>query len=80
MPLPSPTSDRLMRIDQARDLVFQGRSTGMQPGVSPWIAQSWQRCLDIGERPDLEGAVHGRGSHLAQHNLNVLRQFSPLEK
>ena len=26
-----------------------------------------------GERPDLEGSVHGRGSHLAQHNLDVIR-------
>jgi hypothetical protein len=42
----------------------------------PMIEEAWQRCLEIGERPDLEGAVHGRGSHLATHNLGVLRQFS----
>ncbi|CAN5454627.1 hypothetical protein BH11PSE5_BH11PSE5_20330 [soil metagenome] len=36
--------------------------------LSQW---SWQRCLDIGERPDLEGSVHGRGSFLAQHNLDL---------
>ncbi|MEX8495701.1 glycosyltransferase [Sphaerotilus sp.] len=42
----------------------------------PMIEGAWQRCLEIGERPDLEGAVHGRGSHLATHNLRVLRQFS----
>lgn len=37
------------------------------------IAEScWLRSLDIGERPDLEGAVHGRGSFLAAHNLAVL--------
>lgn len=39
----------------------------------PLAASAWERCLDIGERPDLEGSVHGRGSHLAQHNLDVLR-------
>jgi glycosyltransferase involved in cell wall biosynthesis len=44
----------------------------------PMIEGAWQRCLEIGERPDLEGAVHGRGSHLATHNLGVLRQFGPL--
>jgi glycosyltransferase involved in cell wall biosynthesis len=39
----------------------------------PMIEQAWQRCLAIGERPDLEGAVAGRGSHLAAHNLELLR-------
>ncbi|MEJ8628808.1 glycosyltransferase family 2 protein [Sphingomonas sp. I4] len=34
---------------------------------------AWERCLVIGERPDLEGSVPGRGSHLARHNLEVLR-------
>lgn len=39
----------------------------------PLAMSAWERCLDIGERPDLEGSVHGRGSHLAQHNLDVVR-------
>jgi len=38
----------------------------------PMIESAWQRCLAIGERPDLEGAVAGRGSHLAAHNLALL--------
>jgi glycosyltransferase involved in cell wall biosynthesis len=38
----------------------------------PMIESAWQRCLAIGERPDLEGAVSGRGSHLAAHNLALL--------
>ena len=38
----------------------------------PMIEQAWRRCLDIGERPDIEGAVAGRGSHLAAHNLALL--------
>jgi glycosyltransferase involved in cell wall biosynthesis len=38
----------------------------------PMIEQAWRRCLDIGERPDIEGAVAGRGSHLAEHNLALL--------
>jgi glycosyltransferase involved in cell wall biosynthesis len=32
----------------------------------------WQRCLILGERADLDGAVAGRGSYLAAHNLTVL--------
>jgi len=39
----------------------------------PMAAAAWQRCLDIGERPDLEGSVHGRGSDLARHNLDVVQ-------
>lgn len=38
----------------------------------PMIEACWERCLEIGERPDLEGAVHGRGSFLAAGNLAVL--------
>lgn len=41
-------------------------------GLLPMIESAWQRCLAIGERPDLEGAVAGRGSHLAAHNLALL--------
>lgn len=37
----------------------------------PMIEASWQRCLEIGERTDLEGAVQGRGSFLAATNLAV---------
>lgn len=38
----------------------------------PMIESAWQRCLALGERPQLEGAVAGRGSHLAAHNLGLL--------
>ena len=36
------------------------------------VESSWLRCLEIGERPDLEGAVQGRGSYLACANLAVI--------
>ena len=39
----------------------------------PLAIGAWERCLEIGERPDQEGSVKGRGSHLAQHNLDVVR-------
>ena len=38
----------------------------------PMIEASWLRCLEIGERPELPGAVAGRGSYLAAHNLAVM--------
>ncbi|HEX7748247.1 MAG TPA: glycosyltransferase family 2 protein [Bordetella sp.] len=38
----------------------------------PMVEQAWLRCLAIGECPDLEGSVVGRGSFLAAHNLAVL--------
>jgi len=44
----------------------------------PMARAAWQRCLEIGERPDLPGAVSGRGGFLAAHNLAVLEQGWPL--
>lgn len=38
----------------------------------PMVESAWLRCLEIGERPDLEGSVAGRGSRLAARNLVVL--------
>ncbi|MBX3485940.1 glycosyltransferase [Phenylobacterium sp.] len=38
----------------------------------PVVESAWKRCLDIGERPDLDAAVPGRGSHMAAHNLAAL--------
>lgn len=38
----------------------------------PMVESAWLRCLEIGERPDLEGSVAGRGSTLAARNLAVL--------
>lgn len=35
----------------------------------PLVEYCWLRCLEIGEQPDLEGSVRGRGSWLAAHNL-----------
>lgn len=35
----------------------------------PIVESAWKRCLEIGERPDLDGSVEGCGSHLAAQNL-----------
>ena len=36
------------------------------------IESSWLRAIDIGEQPQLQDTVRGRGSFLAAHNLAVL--------
>jgi len=36
------------------------------------IESSWLKALDIGEQPELNDTVPGRGSYLAAHNLAVL--------
>jgi glycosyltransferase involved in cell wall biosynthesis len=38
----------------------------------PLAESAWLHCLEIGERPDLDGNVVGRGSFLAAHNLAVI--------
>jgi len=38
----------------------------------PVVEGAWKRCLDIGERTDLDGSVEGCGSHLAAQNLAML--------
>jgi len=49
-PSPQPIS-RLARIAQARQLAMQEAAPLAGGLVEPWIAQSWQRCLARGLRP-----------------------------
>lgn len=42
--------------------------------VLPMIEASWQQCLALGDTLYLEGAVEGRGSHLAAHNLAAFHE------
>jgi sigma-54 dependent transcriptional regulator, acetoin dehydrogenase operon transcriptional activator AcoR len=75
MPQTAPASHRLIRIEQARELVFQGRSAAPDAGVSPWIAQSWQRCLGMGLQPD---QAVGFNAISAQHMRRVQEASRPL--
>jgi sigma-54 dependent transcriptional regulator, acetoin dehydrogenase operon transcriptional activator AcoR len=75
MPQTAPASHRLIRIEQARELVFQGRSAAPDAGVSPWIAQSWQRCLGMGLQPD---QAVGFDAISAQHMRRVQEASRPL--
>ena len=38
----------------------------------PTIEDAWRRCLELGEHPEQTGAVAGRGSFSAAHNLALL--------
>lgn len=42
------------------------------PELLPMIEASWLRAIAIGEQPQLQDTVRGRGSFLAAHNLAVL--------
>lgn len=56
------------------DLLLDAAAT--QPAraetLLPLIEHCWRRCLALGERPHLLGAVRGRGSFLAAHNLALV--------
>ena len=56
------------------DLYLEAASQHPERALSellPVAESAWKRCLEIGERPDLDGAVAGRGGFMAAHNLAV---------
>ena len=56
------------------DLYLEAASRDPDRALSdflPVVELAWKRCLEIGERPDLDGAVAGRGGYMAAHNLAV---------
>jgi glycosyltransferase involved in cell wall biosynthesis len=58
------------------DVLLDCAMADPENAIGHWLPQacaSWERCLAIGERPGLEGSVPGRGSHLARHNLDLVR-------
>ena len=75
MPLTAPLNDRLQRIEQAREMVFQGGSQGVDAGLSPWITRSWQRCIDMGLQP---GQRVGFDAISVQHMRRVQEASRPL--
>lgn len=71
------------QIPDSPDLFFVTANLGLDRAIEdpahaldcwlPLAMSAWKRCLEIGERPDLEGSVIGRGSFLAQQNLELLQ-------
>ena len=44
-------SHRLAGIERARQAVLQEHASASAEWIAPWIASSWQRCLELGLRP-----------------------------
>jgi sigma-54 dependent transcriptional regulator, acetoin dehydrogenase operon transcriptional activator AcoR len=65
--------NRLERIALARRAVMHGEHTTATQYVQPWIAQSWQRCLAAGHRPDAHISFDPVGAALQQRNLEANR-------
>lgn len=74
------------------DLALDAALTAGQPdpALLDLIEVAWRACVRIGERPDLIGAIPGRGSWMAAHNLAAFhdllgspgeaRRFAELER
>jgi glycosyltransferase involved in cell wall biosynthesis len=57
------------------DLYLEVASANPDQALSdhlPIVEFAWKKCLEIGERDDLDGAVAGRGGHMPAHNLAAL--------
>lgn len=57
------------------DLCLDAAVAHPQDAVGHWLPlaeAAWLRCLELGERPEQNGCVAGRGSFLAAHNLHVI--------
>ncbi|MCE9661121.1 MAG: glycosyltransferase family 2 protein [Burkholderiales bacterium] len=58
------------------DLLLDWAAARPEHGATllPMIESSWLRAIEIGEQPQLQDTVRGRGSFLAAHNLAVLHR------
>ncbi|MBB3196534.1 glycosyltransferase family 2 protein [Roseateles terrae] len=53
-------------------LDWAAEDPGQADVLLPMMEDAWRRCLLLGEQPDQPGAVAGRGSYLAAHNLALV--------
>ena len=75
MTLHTPLQDRISSIEQARAMVLRERTPDFSTELSPWVTQSWQRCLDMGLQP--QQSV-GFDTITAQHMQRVREASRPL--
>ncbi len=63
------------------DLFFEMllRDPAKAEQLAPLALSCWKRCLDMGDRPELAGALTGRGSFLAAQSLYTLHLVLGLE-
>lgn len=75
-------SDHLVRLEALVDFQFtlgdlclDAAVAHPQDAVGHWLLlaeAAWLRCLELGDHPEQDGSVAGRGSFLAAHNLHVI--------
>ncbi len=53
-------------------LDFAAEQPARASALLPMAEAAWRQCLELGEQPEQVGAVKGRGSSLAAHNLAIL--------
>ena len=80
----TPPLSRLARIAQARQLAMKDGTPLAGGLVEPWIAQSWQRCLNQGLRPQqsvhFEAVSTGVMRQAAEANRTLVQAARPILK
>jgi transcriptional regulator of acetoin/glycerol metabolism len=80
----NPPLSRLARIAQARQLALQEGAPLANGLVEPWIAQSWQRCLSQGLRPqqtvNFEAVSTSVMRRAAESNRTLVQAARPILK
>ncbi|MCM3378135.1 hypothetical protein M3654_24300, partial [Bacillus licheniformis] len=77
-----PSHDRLTLIAQARRAMLDAHDPDAGPRLSPWVANSWRRCLQLGLEPRREVAFEAVSSAQMQRAIEgsqpLLRAASPV--
>lgn len=75
-------NDRLALIAQARRAVLEARDPEAGPRLSPWVARSWRRCLQLGLEPRREVAFEAVSSarmhQVVEASQPLLQAASPV--
>ena len=65
------------------DLYLDWSSSNPEQAIKhglPICEYAWKRCLEIGERDDLDGSVKGRGGFMAAYNLAIMFETFGMEE
>jgi len=81
-----PTPERSLAIAQARQALIHGDAADLRipPGtrIEPWIARSWQRCIEAGQQPQQRVSFEpvGRGAQraVAERNRALVSAARPV--
>ncbi len=81
-----PTPERSLAIAQARQALIHGDAADLRvpPGsrIEPWIARSWQRCIEAGQQPQqrvsFEPVSRGVQREVAERNRALVSAARPV--